>query len=182
MKKTLLVLSLITVLVLGVTYVFAQGPGFGPGPGRGPGWRGEYSRGLEDPGKFSSLTPEQKTKFQELRRKFEEETAQLKGAIVTKRTELRSLWTNPNADPKAILDKEKELRELQNQIQDKALQMKLEARKLLTPEQIAQSGPGWGRGFGRGDRMGLGHGHHGFGHGYGMGLGYGMGPGYGPCN
>ena len=166
MKKTLLVLSLVTVLIVGVTYVYAQGPGFGPGPGRGPGWRGDYCRDPGDPGKFSSLTPEQRTKFQELRRKFDEETAQLRGAIVTKRTELRSLWTNPNADPKAILDKEKELRELQNQIHDKALQMKLEARKILTPEQIAQFGPGMGPGFGPGP---MGHGR-----GMGMGRGHGM--------
>ncbi|MGQ9645333.1 MAG: Spy/CpxP family protein refolding chaperone [Thermodesulfobacteriota bacterium] len=168
MKKTLLVLSLVTVLVLGVTYVFAQGPGFGPGPGRGPGWRGEYYREPGDPGRFSSLTPEQKAKFQELRRKFDQETAQLRGAIVTKRTELHSLWTDPNADPKAILDKEKELRELQNQMHDKALQMKLEARKILTPEQIAQFGPGMGPGFGPGPM--------------GRGRGMGMGPGHGMWN
>ena len=31
MKKTLLALSLITVLILGVTYVYAQNPGHGPG-------------------------------------------------------------------------------------------------------------------------------------------------------
>ena len=165
MKKTLLVLSLITVLILGVTYVYAKDPG--DGPGRGPGWLGEHCRESGDPGRFSNLTPEQKTKFQELRRKYVEETAQLRGALVTKRVELESLWTNPNADPKAIMDKEKELRDLQNQMKDKALQMKLEARKFLTPEQIQESGQGMGRGFGRGHMMGDARG---------------MGPGHGMCN
>ena len=156
MKKTLLALSLITVLVLGMTYVYAQTPA--QGPGHGPGWKGERGWESGNPGRFSNVTPEQKAKFQELRRKFNEETAQLRGALVTKRIELQSLWTNPNADPKAIVDKEKELRDLQNQMKDKVLQVRLEARKFLTPEQIQESGQGMGRGFGHGRMMGPGRG------------------------
>lgn len=157
------IFGLVAVLLLSLTYAYAQGPGFGPGhKGMPPheSWRHE---------EWSQLTPEQKVKFQELRRRFDEETAQLKGAMLTKRLELRSLWTNPKADSKAILDKEKELRDLQNQMKDKMIQNKLEARKLLTPEQITEfgQGRGMGPGFGRG-RM--------------MGPGYGMGPGHGPCH
>ncbi len=171
MKKTLLALSLITVLILGVTYVYAQNPGHGPG--HGPGWKGEHGWESGNPGRFSNLTPEQKAKFQELSRKFNEETAQLRGTLLTKRLELQSLWTNPNADPKAIMDKEKELRDLQNQMKDKAVQVKLEARKFLTPEQIAEFGQHRGMGHGRGHMMGQDH---------GMGPGHEMGPGYGRCN
>jgi len=161
MKKKLIVLGLIAAMVLGVTYVYAQGQGYGPGH-RGEDWMG------------LSLTPEQKTKFQELRHKFDEETAQLRGSLLTKRLELRSLWSNPKTDSKAILDKEKELRDLQNQIKDKMVQFRLEGRKSLTPEQIAQIGQGRGMGHesGRGHMMGPGR---------GMGHGYGMGPGYGSC-
>jgi Spy/CpxP family protein refolding chaperone len=146
-------------MVLGVTYVYAQGPGMGPGH---RGMHESWSHGKDSP-----LTSEQKTKFQELRRKFREENAKLIGAIVTKRVELQSLWTDPKADSKAILDKEKELRDLQNQMRDKAVQMRLEARKFLTPEQISNFGPGCGMGpgFGR-DHM--------KGQGMGMGCGYGM--------
>ena len=159
----IITLGLAVVMLLGVTYVYAQGPGMGPG-----------HRGMHEswgPGKDYPLTPEQKTKLQELRRKFREENAKLIGALVTKRVELQSLWTDPKADNKAILDKEKELRELQNQLRDKGIQMKLEARKFLTPEQIANFGPGCGMGpgYGRGRMMGGG---------YGMGRG-GMGPGSG---
>ena len=162
MKKTVVVLGLVAVMALGVAYAFAQGPESGSGPGRRPGWGQE---------KWSSLTPEQQTKYQELRQKFNDETAQLRGTMLTKRLELQSLWTNPKADSKAILDKEKELRDLQNQIKDKAVQMRLEARKFLTPEQIQnwKAGRGMGRGFGGGHMMG---------HGPGMGRG-GMGPGRG---
>jgi Spy/CpxP family protein refolding chaperone len=157
MKKLIAIFGLVAVLLLSLTYAYAQGPGFGPGhKGMSPHetWRHE---------EWSQLTPEQKVKFQELRRRFDEETAQLKGAMLTKRLELRSLWTNPKADSKAILDKEKELRDLQNQMKDKVIQNKLEARKLLTPEQITEfgQGRGTGPGYGRG-RM--------------------MGPGFGPCH
>lgn len=162
MKKTITILGLVALMLLGVTYVYAQGQGFGPGHRGGPYWDSP------NPGKWSTLTPEQKTKFQELRQKFNEETAQLRGAILTKRLELRSLWTNPKADPKAIMDKEKELRDLQNQIGDKVIQFKLEVRKFLTPEQITE--------FGQGHRMGPG-----FGRGHMMGQGQGMGRGYGMC-
>ena len=146
----MIVLGLVGVMLLGITYAFAQGPGFGPGH------KGMPCREGWGPEKRLSLTPEQKTKFQELRQKFNEENAQLIGTMVTKRLELRSLWTNPKADPKAISDKEKELRDLRNQMGDKIVQMKLEARKFLTPEQIAQFGQGFGMGpgFGRGHMMG----------------------------
>lgn len=168
MKKTVVVLGLVAVMVLGVAYAFAQGPGQGSGPGRRSDWGQE---------KWSSLTPEQQTKYQELHQKFNDETAQLRGTMLTKRLELQSLWTNPKADSKAILDKEKELRDLQNQIKDKAVQMRLEARKFLTPEQIQnwKAGRGMGHDFGGGHMMG---GRHGMGRG-GMGPGRGMGPGYG---
>lgn len=165
MKKTIVALGLVVVMLLGVTYAYAQGPGFGPG--FGPGHRGTTPQESWYQGRWSSLTPEQKAKFQELRRKFSDENAKLIGAMVTKRLELRSLWTDPKADSKAILDKERELRDLQNQLRDKAVQMRLEARKFLTPEQITNFGPGGGMGpgFGRGHKMGYGPGA---GRGYGM--------------
>jgi Spy/CpxP family protein refolding chaperone len=119
------------------------------------------------PGKALDLTPEQRTKLEELRRNFRAENAQLIGAIVAKRLELQSLWANPKAESKAILDKEKELRDLRNQMKDKRVQLRLEARKFLTPEQLSEFGSGWGmdKGFCGGQKRGR---------------GYRMGPGMGP--
>lgn len=161
MKKKILLLGLVAVMLLSVTYVYAQGYGMGPG-----------HRGMHEswgPAKDYPLTPDQKAKFQELRRKFRDENAKLIGAMVTKKLELRSLWTDPKADPKAILDKERELRDLQNQLKDKAVQMRLEARKFLTPEQIENWRPGRGMGMGRGHMagggFGMGRGEMGSGHG-----------------
>ena len=160
MKKLMIVLSLVSMMVLGTVDAFAYGPGHGPRGKGGPCWESSET------GKASALTPEQKTKFQELRQKFVDETAKLRGTLLTKKLELQSLWTNPKAEAKAIVDKEKELRDLQNQMRDKGLQFKLEARQFLTPEQIAEFGPGCGMGPGfGGGRM----------------KGRGMGPGQGPC-
>ena len=109
-------------------------------------------------GKGLNLSAEQKAKFQELRRKFMRETAQVRGELVTKRLELRLLWTDPKADSKAILAKERELRDLKNRMKDKIIQNKLEFRSFLTPEQIEKLGMMGRRGHGfhhhRGQGMG----------------------------
>jgi len=152
MKKLIVVMGLVALLVMGTTYVLAKGPG-GPGPGRMADENWGCQKGV-------SLTPDQRTKLQELRRKLNEETAQLREAIRAKSQELRSLWTNPTADSKVIMEKEKELRTLRDQIRDKAVEMRLEARTILTPEQLEQTGKGRGAGpaSGRGYKMGGGRG------------------------
>ena len=171
MRRTVVTIGLVAVMLLSVSYAFAQGPGAGPGAGQR--WGGGHGWGPSDHDKALNLTPEQKTKLNELRTKFKGDNAQLIGAMVTKKIELQSLWSNPKADDKAIQDKAKEVRDLQNQMKEKAVQMKLEARKILTPEQISKWGAG--RGFGRGAGHGSGGGGHGFGGGFGRGCGRGFG-------
>jgi Spy/CpxP family protein refolding chaperone len=152
MKKAMIVLGLVMVMLFGVSYVYAQEQSDPPRHG----WiHGEKSWGQ---GKRLNLTPEQKARFQELRRKFIGENAQLIGDLVAKRLELRSLWTDPKADSQAILAKERELRGLQNRMKDKIVQYRLEARNSLTPEQIEKLGLIGGMG-----RRGM------MGHGWGMG-------------
>ena len=176
MKKLLIASGLAALMLFGAAYVYAQGAP-GPGPGhRGMGYHGSWGHGKDNP-----LTPEQKTKFQDLRRKFTQENAQLIGAMVAKRLELRSLWTDSKADSNTILQKEKEFTGLRDQMREKVVQMKLEACTFLTPEQISHLGQRWGKGRGRmmGDHPMRGPGSE-RGHGYGMGRG-GMGPGHGVC-
>jgi Spy/CpxP family protein refolding chaperone len=154
MRKTVMLFGLVILMVLGMTYAYAQAPASEPGhKGMHESW---------GPGKCCPLTPEQKAKIQELRRNFRSENAKLIGAIVTKKLELESLWTDPKSDSKAILDKERELRDLRNQLKDKAFLMRMEVRTLLTPEQIQNWKPhrGMGRGHMMADRgcmMGAGH-------------------------
>jgi len=144
MKKIVIALCLMAMMFLGVVDTHAQRPESGPAHGKMP-----YPEAF-GPKKDNPLTPEQETKFEELERKFKEENAQLIGTLVTKKMQFQSLWNDPKADPKAILGKEKELRDLENQMRDKTFQMRLEARKLLTPKQIIQWKPDWERGHGLG--------------------------------
>ena len=154
MKKTTIVgLGLILVVALVATVALAWGPGFGP-PGFGRGFEGPAYGSPPIP----NLTAEQSAQIQALRDDFLKEIEPLQKDLLSKRTELRSLWSNPNSDPAAITAKQKEIWDLQSKLQEKAASLGLEIRKVLTPEQIAQlpafgPGPGFGPGRGFGPPM-----------------------------
>ena len=92
-----------------------------------------------------NLTPEQKTKLTELKEKQWKETVSLRNEMQTKRLELRTLWTAPTPDKDKILAKQKEINDLRDRLQAKATDFRLEARRILTPEQAAQVGTFWPR-------------------------------------
>jgi Spy/CpxP family protein refolding chaperone len=148
MKKTTIVgLGLILVLALAATVALAWGPGFGPG----------FGRGFRGPGygipPIPNLTAEQSAQIQALRDGFLKEIEPLQKELYEKGQEFRNLWQSPNPDQAAIAAKQKEIFNLQAQLQEKATNLGLEIRKVLTPEQLAQM-PAAGRGFGPG--MGFG--------------------------
>ena len=147
MKKTIIGLSIALVLAL-VGAALAWGPGFGPGAGR----FGGPANGVPP---IPNLTTEQSTQIQALRDGFLKENEYLRNELYPKMTELRNLWHSPNPDQAAIAAKRTELASLQSQLQDKAANLRLEIRKVLTPEQLAQipafnqdGGFGPGAGFG----------------------------------
>jgi Spy/CpxP family protein refolding chaperone len=166
MKKPIIAVGLVMAMFFFTGHALAQGSGHESGHGsthqRGVSQAGSHQHGQEAavPGKDFSFTPEQKEKLRDLRRKFELENAQLIGALVAKRIELHALWSDPKADPKAIMEKEKEQASIRFQLREKMVQSKLEARKFLTSEQMTHFGRHWGMGFKK--RMGHGEmaGHH----------------------
>ena len=146
MKKTSIIgLGVVLGLALVATVAIAWGPGFGPRFGRGPGGPGF---GVPP---IPNLTAEQSAQIQALRDAFLEEIEPLQEEFYTKGTELRSLWSSPNPDQATIAAKQKEIFNLQSQLQEKTTNLRLEIRKVLTPEQLANL-PGFagGRGFGPG--------------------------------
>ncbi len=161
MKKTTIVgLGLILVLALVATVALARGPGFGPGFGR---FFGGPAYGVPP---IPNLTAEQSAQIQVLRDGFLKEIEPLQKELYAKGTELRNLWQSPNPDQTTVAAKQKEMFTLRSQIQEKATNLGLEIRKVLTPEQLAQLpafnqgagfGPGAGfvPGMGFGPRMGM---------------------------
>jgi Spy/CpxP family protein refolding chaperone len=155
MKKPFIAVGFLAIVFFVAGYALAQGSGHESRhgsmhqQGSVQQQEGSHHRHQESaaPGKDFSLTPEQKSKFQDLWRKFRLENAQLIGALVAKRIELDALWSDPKADPKAIMEKEKEMGAFRFQLREKIIQSKLEARQFLTPEQMVHFGRDWGKGF-----------------------------------
>jgi len=145
-KTTIITVSLTLALALMATVALAWGPGRGSGMGPGYGTPA-----------IPNLTAEQSTKIQALQKAHLDEIAPLQQDLLNKKTELRSLWLNPTPDQAKITALQKETLNLQSKLAEKGTNLRLEIRKVLTPEQQAQMaafGPGMGRGMGKMGRMG----------------------------
>lgn len=137
-------LMLMLVLVLGLSTAAWARP-FGGGHGRGQ--------------MMMNLTPEQAGQLFDLKQKFTDETAAQRKAMWVKRAELAALWKAENPDAKQIVAKQKELNAVREQLQEKMVAFRLQARKIC---------PMAGKGMGKGMGMEMGPG-------MGMGMGSGMG-------
>ena len=152
MKKVVIIgLSLTLAVVLIAAAAMAWGPRFGPGFAGGPPFAGVPP--------FANLTAEQSSQIQTLREAYLKENAPLQQELLAKGTELRSLWSTPNADPATVVAMQKEIFDLRTQLQERATNLGVEIQKVLTPEQKAQfdrfgprgrMGPRMGFGPGRG--------------------------------
>ncbi len=172
--KSVVTAVILTVLMAIPGFASAQmGPGMGMhhGLGMGPG-PGFWAANL-------NLTPDQMRALETIRINFFKETIPQRNQLMVARMELRSLWSQPNPDPAAILAKQKQINSLRDQIIETAVRYRLDARKVLTPEQIGRL-----QAMRRPFHYGHGKWHPRTGPGYGIGCGYcmgypGMGPGYG---
>jgi Spy/CpxP family protein refolding chaperone len=171
MKKRWYV-GIMVVLFLALTttlFAFGNRGGFGAG-GFGPGaclGGGAYGGGFGGPMGFAAnlnLSKEQTENMWQIREKFHNDTQKLRFELFQKRLELRELYADPKTNETTLLAKQKELNTLKQNLQDRMFQLRIEQRKVLTPEQIKKlSETTYGPGYGR------------------MGYGPGKGSGYGPC-
>jgi len=128
MKKIYAILTALLFVGL-TTAVFAAPPDAGqPGFQKHPGFHAFGPR--------LNLTQEQIGKIRELRKSFWADTHDLRYDIKMKRVEVRKLFTDPKTDEATLLAKEKELNGLKLKLMDKKAEMKVEFRKILTPDQI----------------------------------------------
>jgi Spy/CpxP family protein refolding chaperone len=160
MKKIVVIgLSLTLAVALIAAIAMAWGPRFGPGFAGGPPFAGVPP--------FANLTPEQSSQIQALRDAYLNEIAPIQQQLLAKGTELRSIWSTPNPDPAAVTARQKEIFDLQTQIQEKANNLRLAIQKVVPSGQWPSFGPPAGVGPGAG-----------FGPGFGPGRGF--GPPFGP--
>lgn len=145
-KKSIIGVGLVLAVALIATVAFAGGMGRGFGTGYGYGYPA-----------IPNLTAEQSSKIQALQKAHLDEITPLQQDLLKKKTELRSLWLSPTPDQAKITALQKEILNLQAKITEKSTNLKLEIRKVLTPEQQAQLsvyGSGMGRGMGKMGRGG----------------------------
>jgi Spy/CpxP family protein refolding chaperone len=88
--------------------------------------------------KHLQLSDEQLAKMKELKARYAGETRDLKYSLAAKRLEMRKLFTDPKTSDATLAAKQKELNSLRMQLMEKRGQMRLEWRKILTPEQLAK--------------------------------------------
>ena len=127
MKK---IFIFITVVMVFAAFVL---PTYALQPDKKPGSHKEFCFK-----KHLNLSNEQLARMKELKNRFHADTRDLKYNLEIKRIEMRKLFTDPKTDDKTLLAKQKEISELRQQLSDKKAQMKIEWRKILTPEQIAK--------------------------------------------
>lgn len=116
------------------------------GAGRGMGGCGCGGWGLNSlvSSSVENLTPEQLEKLATLQKNHIQETATLRTDLAVKRIERDQLLSQPQPRRDEILAKQREITDLQSQLQQKALTRELEIRTFLTDEQLTQLNYGYG--------------------------------------
>ena len=158
---------LLSALLIVPAAVWAQGWGWGGGHmmgnwGGGPGYYDRYD------GRNSALTQEQQEKLAALDRKFYDDTRELRDQLWSKSAELNALLSERSPDASKISQLQKEVSNLRAQLDEKATNHELEARKIAPDARFGGGGYGYGPMMGA---YGYGHMMGGYGRGYGMGYG-----------
>ncbi len=155
--KRVFVIALAMLFVSWAGMACAQSPGQGPAPSgpamaqqgaapsgpalmqHGPGHPGgndNWGRMRHRMARFLNLTKEQQDKMREIRQRFLTDTHDVRYDLQVKRIEMRKLFTDPKTADEALLAKQKEIDTLIIKLMDTRAAMKVEWRKVLTPEQL----------------------------------------------
>lgn len=157
--KTIIITTL--MLLVGATIAFAHGgrgyggyghhmDGYG-GPMKGPGYGGGPMMGYGNCpgwGKGSpngNLSEEEAAKLEEARKKFYQDTKELRRNIKDMRIDLRDEMDKETPDTAKVLNIQKEISKLETDFDQKVVMHRMEIRK-IKPDGFR------GRGYGRGER------------------------------
>ena len=145
MKKLTLVLMVVVMGVLLTVPSFAFGQNKSGVPAAG---KTECSCNKSALWKLN-LSAEQKTKIEAIISENQKAIRPLRERKFDKSVALRRLWSQAHPDKDKITAAQKEVRALRDEMQDKVTAMRLEIRKILTPEQNEKlANSHWGRGLG----------------------------------
>ena len=161
MKKLLIVLGGLVLVASLAVPLLAHGPGWSTGHHMGGYWGSDPGSCWGYDRSYGDLSQEQRSKLEELDKKFYEETNNVRNEIRAKSAELNSLLRSTNPDPEKLRALQRELSELRAKMDDTRLSYELEARKILPESRFSG---GYGRSY---------YGHH-MGD-FGPGMGYGPG-------
>ncbi|MDI6742956.1 MAG: Spy/CpxP family protein refolding chaperone [Smithella sp.] len=134
MKKLTLILTAIGLSILLSVPVFAVSPREGKGTGdryKKTDDRGSTLRGLNR----LNLSAEQKAKIEALNLAHQQDIRPIREKMADKSVELRRLWLQTDPARNKISAKQKEVRTLRDQLEDKKTAYRFEINKVLTPEQ-----------------------------------------------
>jgi Spy/CpxP family protein refolding chaperone len=146
MRKKI-ILSGMTAALVFLAFSF----GFGQNPPEKPGFQGRGERLAE----FLNLTPEQRTKLQEIRKARQEDRQAFREEMSKLGPQLREAVKDPKADEKKIDGLVDQMAQLRAAHLKSALHSLKDMEKVLTPEQLekfrsVRSRMGRRHGFGRG--------------------------------
>jgi len=154
MKRLFVVLGSVLLVSALAVPLLAHGPGFTRGPhmmgpwGTDSEYCGQYDRG------YGNVTEEQRSRLQELDRKFYNETEPIRNEIMTMSHELNTLLNSADPDPEKAKALQKNLSELREKMDEKKLTYTLELRTII-PELRSRHRYGWGRNHKRGYGSGM---------------------------
>ena len=153
-RNTLIMVGIALLVSIAAVSAFAHGPGWGRGGGwghRGPGWHHRWDSGQ---GYDNQMTEREYQQFQQKKEAFFKETQELRTKLYEKGRELQNELAKTEPDTSIASGLQKEISELQAQLDQKRIDQMIEMRKL---------NPNAGRGFMRGGPM-MGYGPRGGGY------------------
>lgn len=142
--RTLIFLTMTSMIILGAGTVLAQGPGAGSGPGYGNGHGsgrgfgdGEFGPGyrLEILADHLELTEDQMTAVKGIQTLCREKNMELRKELMRLRNELQGEMLKDDPSEKVALDLNGKVGALGTEIQSNRMKSRLEVRRQLTPEQ-----------------------------------------------
>ena len=134
--RSMVVVGVVSLVMIGAGLAAAQGPGPDQGKGMGRGMKSEFGAGRM--AARLDLSDDQQTAIKALHENSRKEGTELRKEMMRLRNELRGEMLKDNPSEKAVLSLNDKIGALKTKLQANRLKTRLAVRELLTPEQRDQ--------------------------------------------